>query len=48
MLVETDAPDGLKSPELLSGFIMLLANIMGWGYLKLENTVTANIERLIK
>ena len=48
LLIETDAPDGLKSPELLSGFIMLLANIMGWGYIKLENTVTANIERLIK
>lgn len=48
LLIETDAPDGLKSPELLSGFVMLLANIMGWGYIKLENTVTANIERLLK
>ncbi len=48
LLVETDAPDGLKSPELLPEFIMHLADIMGWGYTKLENIVTANIERLIK
>ena len=48
LLIETDAPDGLKSPELLSEFIMHLADIMGREYTKLENIVTANLERLIK